>query len=137
MKEQFEPTHIIEVTSNINEILDLINQILDVEMRTKILSSLKANEEIKIDTILGIESLDPVEYIVFITLCEDSKKIVIENNMEMFKFNEGANIICFVSKNKEAILGLLKKLFVFTEVNAEIHKELDNLFEEDGGEKIR
>ncbi len=137
MKEQSEPTHIIEVTSNINEVLDLINGIVDIEMRTKILNHLKANEESKVDVILGIESLDPVEFIVFIVLCEESKQMVIDTNVQFFKFNEGGNIICFVSNNKEAILGTLKKLFTFTEENAERHKEINNLFEENGSEEIR
>ena len=137
MKEQSEPTHIIEVTSNINEVLDLINGIVDIEMRTKILNHLKANEESKVDVILGIESLDPVEFIVFIVLCEESKQMVIDTNVQFFKFNEGGNIICFVSNNKEAILGTLKKLFTFEEENTQRHKEINNLFEENGGEEIR
>lgn len=137
MKEQSEPTHIIEVTSNINEVLDLINGIVDIEMRTKILNHLKANEESKVDVILGIESLDPVEFIVFIVLCKESKQMVIDTNVQFFKFNEGGNIICFVSNNKEAILGTLKKLFTFEEENTQRHKEINNLFEENGGEEIR
>lgn len=137
MKEQSEPTPIIEVSSDINIILDTVNGIVDVETRNNILSQLKTNDELGTDIILGVESLDPIEFIIFIVLCEKSKQMVIDTNLQFFKFEEGGNIICFVSNNKEAILGTLKKLFTFEEENTQRHKEINNLFEENGGEEIR